>query len=252
MSNPHYVSVRPIDHVVHAVADLGSAAEVYESMGFILTPRSDQPFGTSNRLIVLRRTYVELVAVTSPELVTGGFAVEVKRVAELGGGLAFLALKSHYAKADREALAMTGQATGDVFEFSRRAPRSDGTHDEAHFSLVFLPGFPGLGMFLCQHHTPESIWDPGFMEHPNGASELVGIRGWGQIDAEGIRRLEIVTGARVLAEPDRYCAELGGAAVTIERSEPAEAGPRLNGFTVAGSSPTIADISGATVEVKAS
>lgn len=149
-------------------------------------------------------------------------------------------------------MTLTGQATGEVFEFSRRAPRFDGTHDEACFSLVFLPGFPGLGMFLCQHHTPESIWDPGFMEHPNGASKLVGIRGTGQIDAEGIRRLEIVTGARVSAGPDRYGAELGGATITIERSEPAELGPRLYGFTVAGLSPTVADISGATVEVTAS
>lgn len=124
MSNPRHVSVRPIDHVVHAVADLDSAAEDYESMGFMLTPRSDHPFGTSNRLIVLESTYIELVAVTSPELITGGFAAEVKRVAELGGGLAFLVLRSHYAYADREALAMS-------------------------FSYVKLPWFGWLGGVGC-------------------------------------------------------------------------------------------------------
>src|SRR5690606_22549475 len=64
-----------LDHVVVAVPDLDAAAAELERAGFYVTARSDHPFGTSNRLVMLDGTYVELVAVTRPESVTeSGFA----------------------------------------------------------------------------------------------------------------------------------------------------------------------------------
>ncbi|NIQ53863.1 MAG: VOC family protein, partial [Gammaproteobacteria bacterium] len=46
---------RRIDHLVHAVDDLDAAAAAYEDLGFLVTPRADHPFGTSNRLVILDR-----------------------------------------------------------------------------------------------------------------------------------------------------------------------------------------------------
>src|SRR5690606_870940 len=66
---------RPLHHVVVAVPDLDASAGALEGAGFYVTARSDHPFGTSNRLVMLQDVYIELVSVTRPDLVPdAGFA----------------------------------------------------------------------------------------------------------------------------------------------------------------------------------
>ncbi|MGA7272534.1 MAG: VOC family protein, partial [Acidimicrobiia bacterium] len=66
---------RSLDHVVVAVDDLDETAGELISLGFHVTDRSDHPFGTSNRLVVLENSYIEIASVTDPGLIPDtGFA----------------------------------------------------------------------------------------------------------------------------------------------------------------------------------
>lgn len=169
---------RRLDHVVHAVDDLEAAGAAYEDLGFTVTPRADHPFGTSNRLVVMAGSYVEVVAVTRPELVPdAGFAAEVAtRLRERGPGVSHLVLGSDDAALDTELMAGRGLTTGSVFEFSRPAPLPDGTSGEAAFQLVFTQGIERLGLFLCRHLSPEVIWHRSALAHANGARRIVELR----------------------------------------------------------------------------
>lgn len=242
---------RRVDHLAHAVHDLDGAASAYEDLGFLVTPQADHPFGTSNRLVVLDRSYIELVAVTRPEQVTGGFADRVRRFLGDGPGLAFLVLGSDYADADHAMLARNGLATGDPFSFSRPATLADGSTTEASFTLVDTPGFPNLGVFLCQHHTPEAVWDPGYRTHPNGATSLTRVVGTGTGAADVRRTLAALTGAEPDPTDDRLVLHLDGSDLVLatEASERGP-GPTLTGFTVRGTDGRSARIAGAEVTVQ--
>jgi hypothetical protein len=184
-----------VDHLVLAVGDLDVASGSFEKAGFLVTPRADHPFGTSNRLVVFDSTYIELVGVTRPSLIpdTGFAAAVAERVANGRGGLSHVVLKT------TDAAATTGRFGGELFEFSRPAPAIDGTTQTASFTLVMLaetdPGF-----FFCAHHNPASVWHPSHRAHANGASRLINV---------GVRRprpalspIEVVTGVEFEAAHD--------------------------------------------------
>lgn len=208
---------RRLDHVVHAVFDLDAAASRYAELGFAVTPQSDHPFGTSNRLVVLDRSYVELLALTEPSVIpTEAFPSSVLRFLERRGeGVPFLVFRTEAAAADHAVLSRLGLTAGEPFTFSRPARRADGTEGEARFSTVFTPGFPELGLFLCQHHTPDLVWDPERPPHPNGASEIEGVvcEG-GRVAAVG-RLLRAVTGAGVEEDDDRTRFALDGSVIEM-------------------------------------
>ena len=58
---------RGLDHVVHAVRDLDSAAELYRRLGFTVGARNRHAWGTHNRLVQFPGFFVELLAVEEPE-----------------------------------------------------------------------------------------------------------------------------------------------------------------------------------------
>ncbi len=164
--------VRTIDHVVHAVDDLDEAATAYEGLGFTVTPRADHPFGTSNRLVVLQDTYIEIVSVTDPQRIpTAGFAAGVtSRLRERGSGISHVVLSSSDPASD---LAELGPlATGEIFSFSRPAPQVDGTEVRASFECTFAKGTVDLGMFLCRHMVPTAVWNERNQWHPNRALHI--------------------------------------------------------------------------------
>lgn len=191
--------VRTIDHVVHAVGDLEAAARAYQQLGFVVTPRADHPFGTSNRLVVLADSYLEIVAVTSPDkLPATGFAARVAaQLVVRGPGISHVVLSSRDPEADRASLG--GLATGEVFSFSRPAPQPDGPAITASFDCVLIHAPGDLGMFLCRHRVPEAVWNPTTTNHPNRATTLSGLAL--PIEAESLRVLGRVAGAGV--ESDR-------------------------------------------------
>lgn len=166
---------RTIDHVVHAVDDLDAAAGAYHQLGFVVTPRADHPFGTSNRLVVLRDSYLEIVAVTAPEkLPATGFAARVaSHLMARGPGISHVVLSSRNPEAD---LASLGElATGELFSFSRPAPQLEGPAITAAFDCVLIHAPTDLGMFLCHHRVPQAVWNRATTDHHNRVTTLTGL-----------------------------------------------------------------------------
>ncbi len=167
---------RHIDHLVVPVHDLARTAGALEGAGFVVTPQADHPFGTSNRLVVFAETYLELVAVTRAELLPeSGFAAEVAAFLGAGEGVSHVVVSSVDPVADHALLASRGIGDGDIFEFSRPAPRADGSVTEASFSIVRTLSTAPLGAFLCAHDVPDAVWHESHLDHPNGARRIVAI-----------------------------------------------------------------------------
>ena len=167
---------RHVDHLVVPVRDLAETVATFEGAGFVVTPQADHPFGTSNRLVVFEDTYLELVAITRPELLpTDGFADEVRRFLDSGEGVSHVVVSCHDPEGDFRSVAAAGLGEREIFEFSRPAPRADGSVTEASFSIVRTLSTAPLGAFLCAHDVPDAVWYPAHLQHPNGARRIVGI-----------------------------------------------------------------------------
>ena len=164
---------RRLDHVVVPTTDLDRSADQFLGLGFTVTPRSDHPFGTSNRLVVLGDAYIELVAVTRPDaLPRHGFATEVRNALDAGHPISHIVVRSEHPDSDRRDL---DDRITDVVEFWRPASLVGGSETRAGFvCLMTGPGDP-VGVFLCHHLTPEAVWDAEAVEHANRAQALVGV-----------------------------------------------------------------------------
>src|SRR5262249_34306877 len=58
---------RGLAHVVHAVRDLGAAAELYRRLGFTVGARNQHAWGTRNHLVQLPGFFIELLPVAEPQ-----------------------------------------------------------------------------------------------------------------------------------------------------------------------------------------
>src|SRR5260370_5116121 len=57
---------RGLDHVIHAVRDLETAAELYRRLGFTVGARNRHAWGTHNHLVQLPGFFIELLTVAEP------------------------------------------------------------------------------------------------------------------------------------------------------------------------------------------
>ena len=170
------------DHAVVAVRDLDVAARTYGALGFSLTAKAEHPFGTANRLALLGRTYIELVAVERPDRIPEpsaedfGFAAFIARYLEEREGLAMMALKVDDAEAETRRYAEEGLIAFPVRRFGRTAQMPDGRETEVSFALAHAldPRLPDLALFGCEHETPDAVWAAGPRDHANGARDIAG------------------------------------------------------------------------------
>lgn len=173
--------MRHIDHIVVAVRELDEAAEVYRRLGFQVGARNRHPWGTENRLIQFRSSFIELITVGKDvrsipphqprRFSFGAFVRDYLRERE---GLAMLALNSAHAKAD--AVLFTEKGIGDFepFSFERKGRRPDGRETHVAFSLAYTldARAPKAVFFVCQQHFPENFWNADFQRHANGATNV--------------------------------------------------------------------------------
>jgi catechol 2,3-dioxygenase-like lactoylglutathione lyase family enzyme len=171
---------RGIDHLVLAVRDLDAARSFYERLGFQVGARNRHPWGTENRLVQLRGSFLELVAVADDKAIPAhgprqfSFGAFVKDYLAQREGLAMLVLDSADSKHDAAEFDRVGLGNYDPFFFERSGRRPDGSETRVAFTLAFAADqdAPGIGYFVCQHHHPENFWNEAFQKHPNGASEI--------------------------------------------------------------------------------
>ncbi|MBX9827117.1 MAG: VOC family protein [Xanthobacteraceae bacterium] len=175
---------RGLDHIVHAVRDLGAAAALYRRLGFQVGSRNRHPraWGTQNHIVQLPGTFIELLTVAdTTEIAPHGphffsFGAFNRDFLSRGEGLAMLVLEGRGA-ADVAEFRRAGIGDFELYEFEREGERPDGTPIRVAFALAFAsdPQSPDAGFFTCQHRYPESFWNPAFQQHPNTAAAIAGV-----------------------------------------------------------------------------
>jgi Glyoxalase-like domain len=172
-----------LDHIVHAVRDLDATADFYARAGFTVGARNRHPWGTHNRIVQLKNSFIEILEVAEPDKIAPhgarafSFGAFNRDFLALREGLSMLILNSSDAIEDARAFDAAGIGGFAVFEFAREGRKPDGTPVKLAFSLVFArdPASPGAGFAACQHHFPENFWDPAFQIHANGAQTVSGV-----------------------------------------------------------------------------
>ncbi len=195
----HAVGRTEFDHAVIMVRDrLDALAPHFERQGFHLSDLAVHNLGSCNRLIVLESTYVELLGWPP------GAPPARKEIADSPFGLEALVFRTYDAQATYERLQKAGFAVNPVQDLSRAA-MLDGQEVEARFQTVRFSEqpIPGFRMYFCRHLTPECVWSPELMGHPNGARRIV------RIDARAANAQEVATQLALVAGSEAQIAEGG-------------------------------------------
>jgi hypothetical protein len=156
-----------LDHVViNVLRRMDEAADLFAALGFRLTPRGHHSLGSVNHLMMTAGPYLELVGL--PE--TGP---QRQDVLDSPFGLNGLVVASRDADATHARLAAAGLAAGPPVAFTRPVT-VDGREETARFRTVRVPveRFPAGRLYHCEHLTPDLVWRPEWLDHPNGFSGL--------------------------------------------------------------------------------
>jgi hypothetical protein len=86
-------------------------------------------------------------------------------------------LKSKDVEADATAFQDAGAGGSAAFRFSRQARLPDGSEREVSFAVAFadFAAAPDATFFVCQHLTEDVLYQPAYIEHPNGAEGIVAV-----------------------------------------------------------------------------
>ena len=173
------MSALDLDHVGIAAHNLDAAAEQFRRLGFQLTargyhtlppatPGGERPrVGTGNNCAMLARGYIELIGIVDP-----GYAGRLWDDLARYEGLHIVAFGTPDAAATTEALRRAGIPAADA-RVLERPIEQDGRTDLARFEIVdFGDAQPGFYSFAIHHATPELLWKPALLQHPNASTSL--------------------------------------------------------------------------------
>ena len=161
----------PLDHlVINTHFEMNAAQNIFEQLGFTLTPRGRHSLGSINHLMVFKNDYLELIGLPSD----GGPLR--KDVLESPVGIDGLVFQTSDAARTHQLLQANGLAVQTVQAFSRPVELG-GVVSEARFETVrFEPGQFNAGrLYYCKHFTPELVWRKEWQTHRNGVHTLAGL-----------------------------------------------------------------------------
>jgi len=172
-----------IDHIAHFVPHIDAAGAALEQAGFTLTPFSEQshrlepggplvPAGGGNRCVMLSEGYLEFLTPTADTPIAHQLRLAIQRYT----GVHLIALGTTTPEADHARLQKNGYAPLPPVALQREIGTSDGT-DTARFTVVRVPpGTMAEGRIqYCQQHTPQLLWQPRWLTHPNHARSLAAV-----------------------------------------------------------------------------
>ena len=182
--------------------------------------------GSCNRLIVLEGTYVELLGWPP------GAPPARKEIADSPFGLEALVFRTYDAEATRERLLAAGFAVNPMQELSRPA-MLDGQEVQARFHTVRFAEqpLPGIRMYFCRHLTPECVWSPELMAHPNGARSLTRIDARAAQARQVAERLALVAGVKAEAAAGGWDVPLANLRIHVQE-DPSATLPTLSTLTL--------------------
>lgn len=162
-------AIAGVDHCIVGVNDLEAARNVYENLGFTITPRGRHiEWATANYCIMFRDDYIELLGILDPAGFTAGLDAIL---AEQREGILKLAFRSDGAGRTHVFFREKGLAPEPVRHLARELELPEGTV-LPEFSLLHpkSAAMPGLSAFVCQHLTPEIVWQKQWLRHRNTAT----------------------------------------------------------------------------------
>jgi len=163
----------PLDHTGHMRADLDAGAAAWERLGFRLSPETPQqgrapggeglqPWATANRCAILQRGYLELIGLRNPDRFNPWAHFMARHE-----GLHIAAFRCE--SADRAWPRMAPLGFDPPLQRARATPAG-----AMRFRNIFSRDacWPVGRIIVIEHQTPEVLWRPELMDHPNGASAL--------------------------------------------------------------------------------
>ena len=171
-----------IDHTGHFVTDLEDAAIALRKLGFEPSSTNLQtnlgadgvrrPSGTSNRLVRLRRGFLEFLAATHDTPLADQLRASLARYK----GLHLIALSSADLERQRDRLIAAGFDMLPLVNL-RREVEEYGVSGEVAWSVLRTSAgaMPEGRIQYVYPHTPELSWPEGSYDHPNAADSLTGV-----------------------------------------------------------------------------
>lgn len=151
------------DHLVIIGRDnLDALGELFQSEGFQLSPLAHHNLGSSNRLIMLDTSYIELLGWEK------GKQVQRAEIANQAIGLDALVFRTDDANNCYEQLKSSGFSVNPVQDLSREGEFM-GNKVLVEFKTVRFSEqpIPGLRIYFCEHLTPEYVWQEQWLNHTN-------------------------------------------------------------------------------------
>jgi glyoxalase-like protein len=172
-----------LDHIAHFVSDREAAREALLRAGFAPTPLSiqvspdpaggpPQPTGTGNVTAMFARGYVEILFQTADTPLGRELAAALGR----HPGLHLAAFAVADAAATHRRLGQAGFQTQPLVSMQRPVETEQGP-DVAAFTIARLvPGqMPEGRIQVLTHRTERTVWQPRWLNHPNGARALTAL-----------------------------------------------------------------------------
>ena len=163
----------PLDHTGQMRADLDAGAAALERLGFLLSPETPQqgavpgedgmrPWATANRCALFREGYLELIGIRAPDR----FNPWTRFLARYEG-IHIAAFRCN--SADEAWPGLAAQGFAPPVQRARSTPAGD-----MRFRNIFSEdaSWPEGRIIVIEHQTPEVLWRPELLEHPNGALAL--------------------------------------------------------------------------------
>jgi hypothetical protein len=172
-----------LDHIAHFVPDREAARAALARAGFAPTPVSiqvnpdpaggpPQPTGTGNVTAMFARGYVEILFQTADTPLGRELGAALAR----HPGLHLAAFAVADAAAAHRRLGEAGFRMQPLVSMQRPADTEQGP-DIAAFTIArLMPGqMPEGRIQLLTHRTEHTVWQPRWLQHPNGAQALTAL-----------------------------------------------------------------------------
>ncbi len=165
-----------LDHIGHFVRDPQAAGRALERAGFAPAPVSIQvnpdgtPTGTGNVTAMLTRGYIEVLFKTADTPLGQEFEAALSQHA----GLHLAAFAVADAQARHRQLGEAGFPMRPLVQFQRPVTTETGEGIAAFTVVRVERGAMAEGRVqMLTHRTEDTVWQPRWLSHPNGASGLL-------------------------------------------------------------------------------
>lgn len=172
--------IHSINHVGIAAPEMGVIAARYEAMGFTLTPYSEHmgawkpgqpvgPLGSGNRCVMFANNYLEILAGESADRQSPRMTAFLNH----HQGAHIICFGSEDLPSVEKRLAANHVKTSGIIPLQRDVDTPEGIKTARFERIQFsIDDTPEGYIQAAKHLTPDYIYQPRYIAHPNGCTEL--------------------------------------------------------------------------------